>query len=428
MKKLTISVFFALLCFNVFAQKITGAINECQVSSIISTLASDEMKGRKLYSPELDKAAEFIAAHFKTAGLQTFKGAPDYRQRFSLITASQKSLKATFGASTIDNANIIVVTAQPQLVVNERSGYAVSKINAGDDLFRNAIALAQNGKNNLVLIDSSFEGRFKRLSFLKRNANKTIGNTIFILGSPDVSAFTIEACHEIIENKLMNVVGLLPGKTKPDEFVIFSAHYDHLGIGKAENGDSIFNGANDDASGTTAVMLLANHFKKLNNNARTLIFVAFTAEESGGFGSDYFSKQLPAEKVIAMFNIEMIGTESKWGKNSAYITGYDKTSMGDILQKNLAKSKFKFYADPYPMEQLFYRSDNATLARLGVPAHTISTSKMDNEPNYHQLSDEVKTLDLKNMTAIINAIAKSAETIVEGKDTPTRVDREGLRR
>jgi hypothetical protein len=128
-----------------------------------------------------------------------------------------------------------------------------------------------------------------------------------------------------------------------------------------------------------------------------------------------------------MFNIEMIGTESKWGRNSAFITGFEKTNMGTLLQKNLAGSKFRFHPDPYPDQQLFYRSDNATLARLGVPAHTISTSKMDSEQNYHQLSDEVKTLDLQNMTEIIKAIASSAGTIVAGKDTPTRVKKESLK-
>ena len=126
-------------------------------------------------------------------------------------------------------------------------------------------------------------------------------------------------------------------------------------------------------------------------------------------------------KVVAMFNIEMIGTESKWGNNSAYITGFEKTDFGAILQRNLEGSNFKFYPDPYPKEQLFYRSDNARLAAQGVPAHTISTSKMDVEANYHKLSDEVSTLDLDNMTEIIKAIAISSQSIISGKDTPSRV-------
>jgi len=101
--------------------------------------------------------------------------------------------------------------------------------------------------------------------------------------------------------------------------------------------------------------------------------------------------------------------------------------LGTILQKNLKGTDFNFYPDPYPDQQLFYRSDNATLARLGVAAHTISTSKMDNEPNYHKPSDEVSTLDLENMTAIIKAIALSAKSIIAGTDTPSRVDTSDLR-
>jgi Zn-dependent M28 family amino/carboxypeptidase len=217
-----------------------------------------------------------------------------------------------------------------------------------------------------------------------------------------------------------NVIGILLGKSKPEELVIFSAHYDHIGVAKSGE-DKIYNGANDDASGTTAVIALAKYFKELNQNERTIIFVAFTGEEVGGFGSKFFSDNIDSNKVVAMFNIEMIGTESKWGKNSAYITGYQKSNFGIILQKNLKNTNFNFNPDPYPRQKLFYRSDNARLAALGVPAHTISTSKMDSEPNYHKLSDEVSTLDLDNMTEIIKSIAISSKSIISGEDTPTRV-------
>jgi len=229
---------------------------------------------------------------------------------------------------------------------------------------------------------------------------------------------------------LSNVVGIIPGKSKPNEYVIFSGHFDHLGVSSRnmKDNDSIYNGANDDAAGVTAMIMLAKYFKKINNNERTLVFAAFNAEEMGGFGATYFSKQFDPAQVVAMFNIEMIGTESKWGKNSAFITGFEKTNMGELLQKNLTGTNFTFYPDPYPTQQLFYRSDNATLARLGVPAHTISTSKMDNEPNYHKASDEVATLDLKNMNQIIKAIALSSKGIVAGIETPTRVEVSTLKR
>jgi len=166
----------------------------------------------------------------------------------------------------------------------------------------------------------------------------------------------------------------------------------------------------------------------MKDNERTLVFVAFTAEEIGGYGSRFFSKQVDAAQVTAMINIEMIGTESKWGPNSAYITGFDKSNLGTILQANLSGSKFHFEPDPYPKQNLFYRSDNASLAALGVPAHSISTAKMEeapnNEPNYHKQTDELSTLNMNNMAEVIKAIALSSKTIVSGKDTVTRVEKE----
>ena len=220
---------------------------------------------------------------------------------------------------------------------------------------------------------------------------------------------------------LFNVVGVIPGKTKPEEFVVFSAHYDHLGIVAPMQGDSIANGADDDASGTTAVIALANYFKKTNNNARTLIFVAFAAEEIGGYGATYFSKQIDPDKVVAMFNIEMIGKQSKFGANSAFITGYERSDFGPILQQSLSGTQFTFHPDPYPTQNLFYRSDNATLARLGVPAHTISTDQIDIDKFYHTVKDEFSTLDVNNIVATIKAIALSSRSIVSGEATPTRV-------
>jgi hypothetical protein len=94
---------------------------------------------------------------------------------------------------------------------------------------------------------------------------------------------------------------------------------------------------------------------------------------------------------MAMFNIEMIGSPSKWGENSAFITGYERTDMAKILENNLAGSAFTFHPDPYPGQNLFYRSDNASLAKKGVPAHTISTTQIDIDKTYHTPEDEVST-------------------------------------
>lgn len=429
MKRIFMTGLLVSITSFLFAQtNIDRIINAQEVERIEKTLSSDDMRGRRVFTPDIDRAADFIAGEFKRIGLQTWNASNSYRQEFAMVTPKLVSLSCRIDDKPADPKNVIVVTCQPELSVNEKSGYEKAVIGPGSNLGTEARKLIRSKKNMVVLVDTSFAARFAQLTRLKQQLFKSPFNTIFILGPSEPKQFTIEAKHDITERTLANVVGILPGKTKKNEYVIFSGHYDHLGVTtRPVNNDSIYNGANDDAAGTTAVIMLAKYFKALKQNERTLVFVAFTAEEVGGFGSQYFSQQFDPNKVAAMFNIEMIGTESKWGKNSAYITGYEKTDMGAILQKNLQGSGFTFYPDPYTTQDLFYRSDNATLARLGVPAHTISTSKMDSEPNYHKVSDQIETLDMSNMAMIIKSIAMSSKTIVSGKDSPTRVKVEELR-
>lgn len=427
MKKLIVAGLFISTTFFVYAQKDDAIINAKEAERIEKVLASDDMRGRRTFTPDIDKAAAFIADEFSKAGLQTWKNSSSYLQEFAMIAARQNSASVSFDGKSLEEKHFVVITCQPEIRISQKSGYEIIKLDAGKNLTQEGRKFLRSGKNYLVLVDTSYAANFNRLNFLKRQLFKMDNSVVFVLNNTLPKEFTIEASHVITEQKLANVIGILPGKSKKDEYVIFSAHYDHVGVGKPVDGDSIYNGANDDAAGTTAVIMLAKYFKELNNNERTLVFAAFTAEEVGGFGSQYFSQQFDPAEVMAMFNIEMIGTESKWGRNSAFITGYEKTDMGPIMQKNLEGTGFTFHPDPYPAQNLFYRSDNATLARLGVPAHTISTAKMENEPHYHKVSDEVETLDMENMAQIIKAIALSSRTIISGKDTPTRVKVEELR-
>jgi len=407
-----------------YAQKIDQLINATETERIERVLASDEMEGRRTFMPGIDKAADFIATEFQKSGLQFFGGLNSYKQSFEMIRAKFISASGTMNGLEVQKENIIAVTTQPQLKLDEKSGYEIIVIDSAANLQTEAAKLVEKNVKQLVLVHPAQAKNFRRLTRFKRDRFDTREPILFVLTSAVPSTFSFEAIHEISKMPLANVIGVLPGRSKKDEFVIFSGHYDHLGITKPNAaGDSIYNGANDDAAGTTAVMMLANYFSKMKNNERTLLFVAFTAEEVGGFGSQYFSKQINPDKTVAMFNIEMIGTESKWGKNSAYITGYERSDFGKILQGNLEGSIFRFEPDPYPTQNLFYRSDNATLAALGVPAHTISTSKMDVEKFYHTLDDEIETLDMQNMTEIIKAIAISSKGIISGKETPARVEK-----
>ena len=400
------------------AQKAKGVMDPSEVRRVLSILSSDDMQGRKAQSPGIDKAASFLEEEFRKAGLLPLNGAKGFLQEFQLIRSETRKAEVALDGGSLDSTKVIVFAGKEQIDWKTGDAKVVRPLN-GD---RGAIFQAMEGQGNtLVILDSAFRDLFPRLKRFNMQRPESSGDVVIVLADREPTKYSISVKSDLVKSRMANVVGMIPGKKRAKEYVVFSSHYDHLGMGKPVSGDSIFNGANDDASGTTAVVELAGHFNKRKDNARTLIFAAFTAEESGGYGSQYFSKQLEPDKVVAMFNIEMIGTESKWGRNSAYITGFERSDFGSLLQESLKGTVFTFQPDPYPDQNLFFRSDNATLARLGVPAHTISTSKMDSEPYYHTVKDEIGTLDMENMSAIIEAIAVSSQGIISGKQTPSRV-------
>jgi hypothetical protein len=413
------------------AQVMEKVINPEEVGRIEKILSSDSFQGRKVYTEGLNKAAVFIADEFNASGLKPVSGV-SYFQEFQVVRCKFLRAGGTLNGSAVESRNIVALSTQPSLRVDPSSGYEWFRIGPADTPFNVIRRLQESGKNYLVTIDTIHRNFLNRLKSFRREQFPGKNSLLCVLTDQVPVQYQLEFEQEVTPLSLKNVVGVLPGRKRPEEYVIYSGHYDHLGIGKPDKeGDSIFNGANDDAAGTTAVLMLARYFAQQKDNERTLIFAAFTAEEVGGYGSQYFSRQYDPNKVVAMFNIEMIGTESKWGPDAAYITGYERSNMGKILQKNLTGTPFRFYPDPYTTQNLFYRSDNATLARLGVPAHTISTSRMEPDPQaavkevdkyYHTLNDEMETLDMKNMAAIIRAIALSSFSIVNGMDTPSRVD------
>jgi hypothetical protein len=217
-----------------------------------------------------------------------------------------------------------------------------------------------------------------------------------------------------------NIIGILKGRSKKEEYVIISAHYDHLGMKKSGEGDLIYNGANDDASGVTGVLALAAYFKEVGHE-RTIVFAAFTAEEMGLVGSTYFGKEIDAAKFVAGINLEMIGKTPSFGPNTAWLTGFERSDFGKIIQRNLEGTGYQLFPDPYKKFNLFFRSDNASLARLGVPSHTFSTTPIDVDPDYHQVTDASETLNMTVITQTIQAVAKGTKSIINGTDTPTRV-------
>lgn len=417
------------------AQKENKLITTKNTERIIRTLSADDMMGRPASdSAKMEKATTFIESEFQKIGLSYLDGLKSFRQEIIKEKHGQINLVVKINGEQVPNENTLLVSDQVQL--NITSGLTIKTIDvdptapdARSSFMRRAIPTARDTTNSLIIVAEEFKESFEEFKdfFKNRFYENRKYTRIFILGKYTPTTYSIQASQKKDIIKMANVVGMLTGKTKPDEFVVFSGHYDHIGIQEPIEGDSIANGADDDASGTTAVIELAHYFRKIKNNNRSIIFVAFTAEEIGGFGSRYFSEQLNPDKVMAMFNIEMIGKLSKFGKNHAFITGYERSDFGEILQKNLVGTPFNFKPDPYPEQNLFYRSDNATLARLGVPAHTISTDQIDIDKLYHTVNDEFESMDIENIVATIRAIALSSKSIVSGADTPKRIDKSTVR-
>ncbi|SDC83285.1 M20/M25/M40 family metallo-hydrolase [Pedobacter soli] len=429
MKKIALFALVGMAGLQLKAQNIDKIITREYTDHLIKTLSADDMQGRATFTPGIDKAATFIESEFKKIGLQPLTGEKTFRQTFYKYRITNQNTSVKIDGQEIAPENLIISGVSSENVTLDKSNATVVKLDPEKPFVAQLRAMTESGKNQLVLVDSKFADLFNRYRnyFSKpatvdeKDVKAASAVQVFVLGKDAAVDFSANVKSKVDKMPLFNVAGVIPGKSKAKEIVVFSGHYDHLGFLKPVNGDSIANGADDDASGTTAMIALAKYYKAQKNNERTLIFVAFTAEEIGGFGARYFSEKLNPDDVVAMFNIEMIGKDSKFGKNTAFITGYERSDFGKILQKNLAGTEFTFHPDPYPEQNLFYRSDNATLAALGVPAHTISTDKIDIDKLYHSVKDEYSSLDVENILSTIKAIAKSATSIVNGTDTPTRI-------
>ena len=213
----------------------------------------------------------------------------------------------------------------------------------------------------------------------------------------------------------VNVVGILPGKpgTAADSVVIVAAHYDHIGITQPVNGDSINNGADDDASGTVAVLEIARIMKKWPTPSRTVVFVAFTGEESGGVGTRQYmdTPVRPLGATAAQLQIEMIGRPDTlgMGPGRAWLTGYERSTMGETFQRY----GLPIVPDPRPSQSFFSRSDNYAFARQGIPAHTLSSFNLHTD--YHRPSDEVSKVDFNHMSRMINVGAQAAWILTEAR-------------
>ena len=213
----------------------------------------------------------------------------------------------------------------------------------------------------------------------------------------------------------VNVVAMRRGTDPAAGAVLLSAHLDHLGIGPPVAGDSIYNGADDDASGVTAALLLARALARGPAPKRTLLVALYGSEEIGGFGAKAFRQQppVPLAQIVANLQFEMIGRpDPAVAAKTLWLTGYDRSDLGPTLAARGAR----LVADPHPKYNFFQRSDNYVLAKEGVVAHTVASYSLHKD--YHQPSDDLSRIDFAHMAQAIESLIDPVQWLLDSDFVP----------
>jgi aminopeptidase YwaD len=214
-----------------------------------------------------------------------------------------------------------------------------------------------------------------------------------------------------------NAVGKLPGSDPAlsKSALLLSAHLDHLGVGKPVKGDSIYNGADDDASGVVAVLELARALASGPKPKRPVLFALFGSEELGGLGSAWFQAHppIPLDEIAVNLEFEMIGRpDPEYPADSLWLSGWERSNLGPTLAEHGAK----LVGDKRPKENFFQRSDNYVLAKRGIVAQTASSFGMHSD--YHQPSDDVAHIDFKHLDEAIGSLIAPIEWLVNSGFRP----------
>jgi hypothetical protein len=398
-------------------------ITEARVREAVSWLADDAREGRDTPSPGLEESAQWLAKRFEAAGLQQIvKGSwfHDYTLPGLRVDSREIELKLVRKHKDKDATFELKPDVDVRLwrAADTASGEdEATTVAQSDDPVLQRLLGAESGRRPIV-IEVPTDHPYWLASAGARSmlgGRRAAARPIFLVRKglfPDLPGDGTEptwvatwkaSVPEKIEIPLKNVVAMIPGSTKRDEYIVVSAHYDHIGKGNPVAGDSINNGADDDASGTTAVVLLAEALAREKPPARSILFVCFSGEEKGLRGSAAFADHppVPREQIVADINIEMIGRPEEGKQGKAWITGTNLSDFtaiaGDALKKeNVELTDFRMAG------QLFAQSDNYSFARFGIVAHSLSAGSLHKD--YHRPSDEVAKLDIPHMTKITRGL------------------------
>jgi hypothetical protein len=230
-----------------------------------------------------------------------------------------------------------------------------------------------------------------------------------------------------------NVIGYLPCQCDSNKYFFVGAHYDHVGVNPKLEGDKIFNGADDDASGVVASLIFAKQLKQIDKLPFNVVIAAWDAEEMGLQGSKYFAQNpwVPVENIESGFMFELVGVPLKDKLNNAWMTGHEYSTLYPTLKEQLASQGWELDPVLDPKMGLFFRSDNAPFAMLntsnedikkafqekekakvnGIPMHAISVWR--GQDHYHQPHDDMSNIHIPNLVSLSEALAKAFTQLPE---------------
>jgi hypothetical protein len=421
----------------------------------LSFIASNLLEGRDTPSRGLDIAALYIAAQFRREGLEA-AGDDGYFQTAKMLSVAQpaggfevhmqqggRTLAVAAGQATIVSRQPLAISDAQVYKIADPAGLRAAAVKgkvvvldssrAGARTVAQAAAALQpaafletaddsNGPRVTRLIDADEEraqfGDIPRLmvrdpeavNLLKGAKTGDTGITLSIkLLAPTATPVTLH-----------NVAGLLRGSDSAlrDQYVLLTAHYDHLGRNSA---GEVFPGANDDGSGTVSVIEIARALAAVTvHPKRSVVFMTFFGEEEGGLGSRYYTSHplFPLSKTVADLNLEQVGrTDSSAGPeiSNATLTGFQYSTVAHTLQQAGELTGVKVYETPTG-DDFFDRSDNQTFAEHGIPAHTIVVAL--EFPGYHDTGDVWQKIDYGNMAKVDRMIALGVVMLADSVGRP----------
>jgi len=460
----------ALYSFDAVAQpkaplspEIREALDHIRANSLrgdLSFLASDLLEARGTPSRGLDLAAEYIAAQFRRAGLQP-AGDDGYFQTAHMATIETNmdgfELKLAQGENVVSigpgqanvgGAKALDLKDAPLFKVESAEGFSIEQVEGKVVVVesgRSAGARAINLKLRLAkpLLTLIVErrpggGRAGGGQLVDPGEQQAVSTRITIGGDaavhfyealkPGLTAGAVASVHLAGPHSTpvvtRNVIGILRGSDPAlrDTYVLVTAHYDHLGMRAEGLGDRIFNGANDDGSGTVSVIELARALAGMKQAPRrSIVFMTFFGEEKGLVGSHYYAHHpvLPIDKTVAQINLEQMGrTDSSEGAqiSNTAVTGFGYSTLTQTLVEAGEATGVRVYKHPRNSDAYFGSSDNLSLAQAGVPAHTLSVTY--EFPDYHAVGDEWSKIDYDNMAKVDRMVAVALWTVANTTEAP----------